>query len=43
LISAYSVSGHGGGPDSKPMESWTLNADKIDYESIADAKPNAGG
>jgi type VI protein secretion system component Hcp len=42
LISSYSVSGHGGGPDSKPVESWTLNADKIDYENMGDAKPNAG-
>ena len=34
LISSFSVSGHGGGADSKPMESWTLNADKIEYETF---------
>jgi type VI secretion system secreted protein Hcp len=39
LISSYSVSGHGGGADSKPMESWTLNADKIEYTSAADGAP----
>jgi Type VI secretion system effector, Hcp len=43
MISSYSVSGHGGGPDSKPMESWTLNADKIEHETIADATTNTGG
>jgi Type VI secretion system effector, Hcp len=42
LISSYSVSGHGGGPDAKPMESWTLNADKIEYETAGAAKPPAG-
>jgi hypothetical protein len=34
LITAYSVSGHGGGPDSKPMESWVLNAEKIEVEQL---------
>jgi type VI protein secretion system component Hcp len=43
MISSYSVSGHGGGEDSKPMESWTLNADKIEYTSIADGAPAPGG
>jgi type VI protein secretion system component Hcp len=33
LISSYSVSGHGGSPDAKPMESWTLNAESIEYET----------
>ena len=33
LISSFSVSGHGGGPGSKPREAWTLNADKIEYET----------
>jgi type VI protein secretion system component Hcp len=42
MISSYSVSGHGGGPDSKPMESWTLNAEKIDVETLADTAPNKG-
>jgi hypothetical protein len=34
LISSYSVSGHGGGADARPMESWTLNAEKIEYETF---------
>jgi type VI protein secretion system component Hcp len=34
LISSYTVSGHGGGVDSKPMEAWTLNATKIEYETF---------
>jgi type VI protein secretion system component Hcp len=42
LISSYNVSGHGGGPDGKPMESWTLNADRIEYETSGAAKPPAG-
>ena len=32
MISSFSVSGHGGA-DSRPMESWTLNATKIEYET----------
>ena len=43
LISSYSLSGHGGGPDSKPMESWTLNADKIEYETLAGGTAAGGG
>ena len=43
LISSYSVSGHGGGPDAKPMESWTLNADKIEYETFGGGTADAGG
>ncbi len=43
LISSYSVSGHGGGPDGKPMESWTLNADKIEYETFGGGGAPAGG
>jgi type VI secretion system secreted protein Hcp len=43
LISSYSVSGHGGGPDGKPMESWTLNADKIEYETFGGGTADAGG
>ncbi len=43
LISSYSLSGHGGGPDSKPMESWTLNADKIEYETLAGGTAASGG
>ncbi len=42
LISSYSVSGHGGGPDAKPMESWTLNADKIEYETFGGGAADAG-
>jgi type VI protein secretion system component Hcp len=34
LISSYNVSGHGGSPDGHPMESWTLNAEKIEYEHL---------
>jgi type VI secretion system secreted protein Hcp len=41
LISSYSVSGHGGGPDGKPMETWTLNATNIEYETSGAAA--AGG
>ncbi len=43
LISSYSVSGHGGGPDTRPLESWTLNADKIEYETFGGGAPAAGG
>src|SRR3954451_2753096 len=39
LIGSYSVSGHGGGPDSKPMESWVLNAEKIEFENLGPAGP----
>ena len=42
MISSYSVSGHGGGPDSKPMESWTLNATKIEYETSGAAAAPGG-
>ena len=43
LISSFSVSGHGGGPDAKPMESWTLNADKIEYETFGGGTSAGGG
>jgi type VI protein secretion system component Hcp len=43
LISSFSVSGHGGGADSKPMESWTLNADKIEYETFGGGTAEGGG
>jgi type VI protein secretion system component Hcp len=43
LISSISVSGHGGGADSKPMESWTLNADKIEYETFGGGTAEGGG
>lgn len=41
LISSYNVSGHGGDTAGKPMESWTLNAVKIEYETSGGAKPPA--
>jgi type VI protein secretion system component Hcp len=41
LIGSYSVSGHGGGPDARPMESWTLNAEKIEFEQLGGA-PSGG-
>jgi hypothetical protein len=34
MISSFSVSGRGGGADSRPLESWTLNATKIEYETF---------
>ena len=43
LISSFSVSGHGGGPDSRPMEAWTLNADKIEYETSGGGTAEGGG
>lgn len=43
LISSFSVSGHGGGADAKPMESWTLNADKIEYETFGGGTAAGGG
>ena len=43
LISSFSVSGHGGGADSKPLESWTLNADKIEYETFGGGTAAPGG
>ena len=34
LISSYSVSGAGGGAEhDRPIESWTLNAAKVEYEA----------
>ena len=33
LITSYSVSGHGGGVDDRPLESWALNGTKIEYEA----------
>jgi type VI secretion system secreted protein Hcp len=41
LISSYNVSGHGGGVDSKPMESWALNAIKIEYETDMQGAPES--
>ena len=43
LISSFSVSGHGGGADSRPLESWTLNADKIEYETFGGGTAAPGG
>jgi type VI protein secretion system component Hcp len=43
LISSINVSGHGGGPDGKPMESWTLNAEKIEYENLGGGTATGGG
>ena len=43
LISSFSVSGRGGGADSKPLESWTLNADKIEYETFGGGTSAGGG
>ena len=40
LITSYSVSGHGGGVDDRPLESWALNGTKIEYE--AEQAPAAG-
>ena len=39
LITSYSVSGHGGGVEDRPLESWVLNGTKIEYE--ADMSPAA--
>jgi type VI protein secretion system component Hcp len=43
LISSYSVSGHGGGVEDRPLESWVLNGMKIEYEAemapAADSPP----
>lgn len=43
MISSYSVSGHGGVADARPMESLSLNFTKITYSTCAapktDAKP----
>ena len=39
LITSYSVSGHGGGVEDRPLESWVLNGTKIEYE--ADMSPPA--
>jgi type VI secretion system secreted protein Hcp len=36
LVSSYSVSGHGGDSHDQPMESWTLNAEKIEYETAGE-------
>jgi type VI protein secretion system component Hcp len=41
MISSFSVSGHGGA-DSRPMESWTLNATKIEYETSGGATAPGG-
>jgi type VI protein secretion system component Hcp len=43
LISSLNVSGHGGDTHSKPMEAWTLNADKIEYETFGGGTAAAGG
>jgi type VI protein secretion system component Hcp len=37
LIGGYSVSGHGGDSHDAPMESWTLNAESIEYETSGGA------
>ena len=33
MISSFSVSGSGGDAHGKPLESWNLNGDKIEYET----------
>ena len=43
LITSYNLSGHGGGPDTKPMESWTLSAEKIEYENLGGGPAAPGG
>jgi hypothetical protein len=43
LISSFSVSGHGGGANSKPLEAWMLNADKIEYETFGGGTAEGGG
>jgi type VI protein secretion system component Hcp len=40
LITSYSVSGHGGVAHDQPLESWALNAVKIEYET--DQKATSG-
>jgi type VI protein secretion system component Hcp len=38
LITSYSVSGHGGETPSKPLESWSLQGTKVEYE-VAHSPP----
>ena len=33
LITSYSVSGHGGGVEERPLESWALQGTKVEYEA----------
>ena len=40
MISSFNVSGSGGAARDRPMESWTLNGTKIEYE--AEQGPTAG-
>ena len=40
MISSFNVSGSGGAAHDRPMESWTLNGTKIEYE--AEQGPAAG-
>ena len=41
LVTSYSVSGHGGGTSAdRPLESWSLNAFKIEYETDQTSSDN---
>jgi type VI protein secretion system component Hcp len=43
LVSSFSISGHGGDTQGKPLESWTLNGDKIEYETAKAAPETPPG
>ena len=43
MVSSFSVSGAGGDTHGKPLESWTLNGDKIEYETAQAPAANPPG
>ena len=43
MISSYSVSGHGGGADGRPMETWVLNAEKVEFETLSGGAAASSG